>query len=196
VPDRPILFAKYSTAIVGPWDDIVRPLEVRDLDYEAELCVVIGRGGRRIPLEVALDHVAGYCCANDVSARTAQLKLGDQWLKGKSFDTFCPLGPALVTPDEVADPQVLRIRCLVDGEVRQDDTTAHMVFGVAELISYCSDAFTLEPGDLLLTGTPPGVAMGREPPLWLEPEQVCEVEIDGLGRIANRVVDEATLAAR
>jgi 2-keto-4-pentenoate hydratase/2-oxohepta-3-ene-1,7-dioic acid hydratase in catechol pathway len=190
LPERPILFAKFATAIVGPFDDIVRPMEVTDLDYEAELCVVIGRGGRRIPKEQALDHVGGYCCANDVSARAAQLALGDQWLRGKSFDTFCPLGPAIVTRDEIPDPQNLRITCRVDGETRQDSSTEDMVFDVATLVSYCSDAFTLEPGDLILTGTPAGVALGRDPAPWLQPGQLCEVEIEGIGRIANRIVQE------
>jgi 2-keto-4-pentenoate hydratase/2-oxohepta-3-ene-1,7-dioic acid hydratase in catechol pathway len=190
VPTRPILFAKFATAIIGPHDDIVRPADVPDLDYEGELCVVIGRGGRHIPRDRALDHVAGYCCANDVSARTAQLKSGDQWLRGKSYDTFCPLGPALVTRDEVPDPQALRIRTWVDGELRQDASTATMIFDVATLISYCSDAFTLEPGDIILTGTPPGVGMGRTPPAWLEPGQLVEVEISGVGRIANRVISD------
>jgi len=191
IPTRPILFAKFATAVTGPFDDIVRPTEVTDLDYEAELCAVIGTAGRHIPKERALEHVVGYCCANDISARTAQLMLGDQWLRGKSFDTFCPIGPAIVTRDEVGDPQALRIRCRVDGEVRQDDTTGDMIFDVATLVSYCSDAFTLEPGDLMLTGTPAGVALGRDPPPWLQPGQRCEVEIERVGAIANRVVDEA-----
>jgi 2-keto-4-pentenoate hydratase/2-oxohepta-3-ene-1,7-dioic acid hydratase in catechol pathway len=190
LPERPILFSKFATTIIGPFDDIVRPVEVTDLDYEAELCVVIGRGGRRIPKDRALDHVGGYCCANDVSARTAQLALGDQWLRGKSFDTFCPLGPAIVTADEIPDPQNLRITCRVDGETRQDSSTEDMVFDVATLVSYCSDAFTLEPGDLILTGTPAGVALGRDPAPWLQPGQLCEVEIEGIGRIANRIVQE------
>ena len=195
IPTHPILFAKFASAIIGPHDDIFRPRDVTDLDYEGELCVIIGRAGRHITREHALEYVAGYCCANDVSARTAQLRSGDQWLRGKSFDTFCPLGPALVTRDEVPDPQALRIRTWVDGELRQDDTTANMIFDVATLISYCSDAFTLEPGDIILTGTPPGVAMGRTPPPWLEPGQLCEIEIDGLGRIANHIVAEPVEAA-
>lgn len=191
IPDHPILFAKFANAIIGPSDDIVRPVGVDDLDYEGELCVILGRAGRHIPTEHALEYVAGYCCANDVSARTAQLQSGDQWLRGKSFDTFCPLGPALVTRDEVPDPQALRIRTWVNGELRQDDTTANMIFDVATLISYCSDVFTLEPGDIILTGTPPGVGMGRTPPVWLQPGQLVEIEIDGLGRIANRVVEQS-----
>ena len=192
VPTRPILFAKLATSICGPFDDVVRPREVDDLDYEAELCVVIGTGGRRIPRERALAHVAGYCCANDVSARHAQLGLGDQWLRGKSFDTFCPIGPWIVTADEIPDPQALKVRCRVDGSLRQDGTTADMIFDVATLISSISDAFTLEPGDLILTGTPSGVAMGQHPSPWLQPGQLCEVEIPAIGSIANRIVAEET----
>lgn len=190
VPSLPILFAKLATSIRGPFDDIVRPLEVDDLDYEAELCVVIGAGGRRIPRDRALAHVGGYCCANDVSARTAQLGLGDQWLRGKSFDTFCPIGPWIVTGDEIPDPQALTVRCRVDGTLRQNGSTADMIFDVATLVSYISDAFTLEPGDLILTGTPAGVAMGQSPPPWLQPGQLCEVEIPEIGVIANRIVGE------
>jgi 2-keto-4-pentenoate hydratase/2-oxohepta-3-ene-1,7-dioic acid hydratase in catechol pathway len=190
VPTRPILFAKLVTSIRGPFDDVIRPREVDDLDYEAELCVVIGTGGRRIPKDRALAHVAGYCCANDVSARNAQLGLGDQWLRGKSFDTFCPTGPWIVSADEIPDPQALRVRCRVDGSVRQDGSTADMIFDVATLIAYISDAFTLEPGDLILTGTPSGVAMGQSPAPWLQPGQLCEVEIPGIGSIANRIVAE------
>jgi 2-keto-4-pentenoate hydratase/2-oxohepta-3-ene-1,7-dioic acid hydratase in catechol pathway len=190
IPTRPILFAKLATSVRGPFDDVARPREVDDLDYEAELCVVIGSGGRRIPKERALAHVAGYCCANDVSARHAQLGLGDQWLRGKSFDTFCPIGPWIVTADEIPDPQALNVRCRVDGTLRQDGNTADMIFNVATLISYISDAFTLEPGDLILTGTPSGVAMGQHPAPWLQPGQLCEVEIPGIGSIANRIVAE------
>jgi 2-keto-4-pentenoate hydratase/2-oxohepta-3-ene-1,7-dioic acid hydratase in catechol pathway len=190
IPTRPILFAKLVTSIRGPFDDVVRPREVDDLDYEAELCVVIGTGGRRIPKDRALAHVAGYCCANDVSARNAQLGLGDQWLRGKSFDTFCPIGPWIVSADEIPDPQALRVRCRVDGSVRQDGSTADMIFDVATLIAYISDAFTLEPGDIMLTGTPSGVAMGQSPAPWLQPGQLCEVEIPGIGSIANRIVAE------
>jgi 2,4-didehydro-3-deoxy-L-rhamnonate hydrolase len=190
VPTRPILFAKLVTSIRGPFDDVVRPREVDDLDYEAELCVVIGTGGRRIPKDRALAHVAGYCCANDVSARNAQLGLGDQWLRGKSFDTFCPIGPWIVTADAILDPQAVKVRCRVDGILRQDGNTADMIFDVATLVSYISDAFTLEPGDLILTGTPAGVAMGQHPAPWLQPGQLCEVEIPGIGTIANRIVAE------
>jgi len=148
------------------------------------------RRGRRIPRERALAHVGGYCCANDVSARTAQLGLGDQWLRGKSFDTFCPIGPWIVLGDEIPDPQAPTVRCRVDGTLRQNGSTADMIFDVATLVSYISDAFTLEPGDLILTGTPAGVAMGQSPPPWLQPGQLCEVEIPEIGVIANRIVGE------
>ncbi len=191
VPTSPVLFAKFATSVVGPGDDVVRPIGVTDLDYEAELAVVIGRRVRHVAAADALAAVAGYCCANDVSARGPQLGDG-QWVRGKSFDTFCPLGPALVSAAEVGDPQELGIRCRVDGETRQDSTTAQMVFGVAALVAFCARAFTLEPGDVILTGTPPGVAMGRDPSPWLQPGQTCEVEIDGLGALRNRIVDEAS----
>jgi 2-keto-4-pentenoate hydratase/2-oxohepta-3-ene-1,7-dioic acid hydratase in catechol pathway len=194
VPSHPILFAKLASSIRGPFDEVVRPLEVDDLDYEAELCVVIGSGGRRIPQDRALAHVAGYTCANDVSARAAQFGHGDQWLRGKSFDTFCPIGPWIVSADMIPDPQALTVRCRVDGILRQNGTTADMIFGVAVLISYISDAFTLEPGDLILTGTPAGVAMGQTPPPWLQPGQICEVEIPEIGMIANRIVAEVPAA--
>lgn len=187
VPAEPLIFVKYPTAVSGPFDPIPRPAFVHDLDYEAELAVVIGRRGRDIAAADALDHVLGYCCANDVSARTAQMATG-QFVRGKSFDGFCPLGPAIVARDEVPDVQALRVRCRVDGETRQDSTTALMIFDVATLIAHCSAATTLEPGDVILTGTPGGVAMGRKPPPWLEPGQLCEVEIEGIGVIANRVV--------
>jgi len=193
-PTRPILFAKLNNAVIGPYDDIVRPANVTDLDYEAELCVVIGLGGRNITEGDAPAHIAGYCCANDVSARTEQLGMGDQWLRGKSHDTFCPIGPAIVTPDEIADPQRLRIQCRVDGDVRQNDTTAGMTFDVVTLVSYISEAFTLEAGDLILTGTPAGVAMGRTPSPWLQPGQVCEVDIEGVGTLRNTIAAEPTVA--
>jgi 2-keto-4-pentenoate hydratase/2-oxohepta-3-ene-1,7-dioic acid hydratase in catechol pathway len=193
VPASPVLFTKFATCVIGPRDDVVRPLGCADLDYEAELGVVIGRTARHVPVESALGVVAGYVCANDVSARTAQLGDG-QWVRGKSFDTFCPLGPMLGAR-AVPDPQALRIGCRVDGETRQDSSTAQMVFGVAQLVAFCSRSFTLEPGDVILTGTPPGVAMGRTPAPWLQPGQLCEVWIEGLAPLANRIVEEAAVAA-
>lgn len=187
LPPEPLIFAKFATAVTGPFDPIPRPPFVADLDYEAELAVVIGRGGRDISESDALDRVFGYCCANDVSARTAQNATG-QFVRGKSFDGFCPLGPAITTADAIDDVQQLRITCRVDGETRQDASTAQMIFAVAHLVAHCSAATTLEPGDVILTGTPAGVAMGRTPPPWLQPGQLCEVEIEGIGRLANRVI--------
>ena len=186
VPSEPMIFAKYATAVTGPFDPIPRPAFVHDMDYEAELVVVVGRGGRDIDEAVALEHVFGYCCANDVSARTAQMATG-QFVRGKSFDGFCPMGPAILTADEVDDVQDLRITCRVDGDVLQDARTSSMIFPVARLLAHCSAGTTLEPGDVILTGTPSGVAMGRDPSPWLEPGQVCEVEIEGVGRIANPI---------
>jgi 2-keto-4-pentenoate hydratase/2-oxohepta-3-ene-1,7-dioic acid hydratase in catechol pathway len=186
LPPEPMVFAKYSSSVIGPFDSIPRPRFVNDLDYEAELAVVIGTAGRDIAEADALDHVFGYCCANDVSARTAQMATG-QFVRGKSFDGFCPLGPAIVTRDEIDDVQDLHIRCVVDGETRQESNTAAMIFTVATLVAHCSAATTLEPGDVILTGTPSGVAMGRKPPPWLRPGQVCEVEIEGIGRLRNPI---------
>jgi ureidoglycolate lyase len=192
VPEKPVLFAKFSNALCGPNDDVVRPHGVSDLDYEAELAVVIGRQARNVDANKGLEYIAGYACANDVSARTLQMTDGGgQWTFGKSFDTFCPLGPALVTRDEVAHPQNLSVRCWVEGQLRQNLTTASMIFSVAELIAYCSRAMTLVPGDLILTGTPPGVAFRNEGGKFLEPGQLCEIEVGNLGRLRNRVVDAA-----
>ncbi|MHB8718471.1 MAG: fumarylacetoacetate hydrolase family protein [Candidatus Dormibacteria bacterium] len=187
VPPEPMIFVKHTTSVVGPFADVVRPAFVDDLDYEAELAVVIGTAARDVSEAEALTHVAGYMCANDVSARTAQMATG-QFVRGKSFDTFCPLGPVLVTADEIPDPQSLRIQCRVDGTVMQDDTTANMIVSVARLVSHCSAATTLEAGDVILTGTPAGVALGRTPPPWLQPGQVCEVEVEGIGVLRNRIV--------
>jgi acylpyruvate hydrolase len=181
VPTEPVLFSKFANSVVGPGADVVVPL-----DYEAELAVVIGRRASRVAAADALDHVAGYTCANDVSSRSLQF-LSDQWLLGKAIDTFLPLGPYLVTPDEVPDPQALGIRCLVNDELLQDSNTGQMVFGVAELISYASRTITLEPGDLLATGTPSGVGDAADPPRYLRPGDRMRVEIDGLGQLDNTV---------
>ncbi len=189
VPSEPVLFSKYPTALVGHGAEIVLPAESNQVDYEAELVVVIGRGGRHIPKERAMEHVAGYTVGHDVSARDWQLhKPGKQWMAGKTFDTFAPVGPALVTPDEVADPHALGIRLRLNGQTMQDSNTREFVFRVAEVIAYLSKVFTLEPGDLIFTGTPPGVGMARKPPVWLKPGDVVEVEIDGLGTLRNPVV--------
>lgn len=186
VPDRPQLFAMWANAVVGPGAPIRRPAITDALDYEAELVVVIGRTATRVPASRALDHVLGYTCGNDVSAR--DLQHGDsQWVRGKSLDSFAPTGPWIVTADELPDPQTLRIRGLVNGEVRQDDTTAHMLFGVAELIEFITEAITLEPGDLIFTGTPAGVGHGMDPKRYLAAGDVVRVEIEGIGTLENLV---------
>jgi 2,4-diketo-3-deoxy-L-fuconate hydrolase len=187
IPTEPVLFSKFANSVVGPGAAVVVPPEAAEqVDYEAELAVVIGRRASRVAADDALDHVAGYACANDVSARSLQFR-SSQWLLGKAIDTFLPLGPWLVTADEVPDPQGLGIRCLVNDEVLQDSDTGQMVFGVAELIAYASRTITLEPGDLLVTGTPSGVGMAADPPRFLRPGDRMRVEIDGLGELDNTV---------
>ena len=184
-PERPILFAKWPTALTGPGDPIVLPSISSSIDYEAELGVVIGVRAKGVPVEEALEVIRGYVCANDVSARDLQLA-DRQFTRAKSLDTFCPVGE-LVPATEVPDPQALRIRCLVNGEVRQYSTTADMIFSVAELIAFVSEAITLEPGDLLLTGTPEGVGLFRDPPVFLADGDEVVVEIDGVGSLSNPV---------
>jgi 2-keto-4-pentenoate hydratase/2-oxohepta-3-ene-1,7-dioic acid hydratase in catechol pathway len=189
IPAEPILFSKYATAVIGPGAAIVLPAVSDQVDYEAELVVVVGRGGKDIPRARAYDHVAGYTVGHDVSARDWQLqKPGKQWMAGKTFDTFAPIGPALVTADEVPDPHALGIRLRLNGQTMQDSSTSQLIFRVDEVIAYLSRIFTLEPGDLIFTGTPPGVGMARTPPVWLKPGDVVEVEIDGLGTLRNPVV--------
>lgn len=188
-PSEPVLFGKFPTALLGHGGAILAPPESQQVDYEAELVVVIGRGGRRIPRARAMEHVGGYTVGNDVSARDWQLnKPGKQWIIGKTFDTFAPVGPALVTPDEVADPHALGIRLRLNGQTMQDSKTDQLIFRVDELIAYLSTVMTLEPGDLIFTGTPPGVGMARSPQVWLHPGDTVEVEIDGLGTLRNTVV--------
>lgn len=186
VPDSPLLFAKWPNSLVGHGAAIVLPHQAQETDFEAELGVVVGRGGRNIAAADALDHVAGYVCANDVSARDVQFADG-QWTRGKSFDTFCPVGPALVPAAEIADPQALRIRCLVNGEALQDGTTADMIFPIADVIAYVSDGIELVAGDLILTGTPPGVGFARRPPVYLRDGDEVTVEIEGVGTLTNPV---------
>ena len=186
IPSEPVLFSKYANSVVGPGADVVVPPEAEEIDYEAELAVVIGRRASMVSTADALGHVAGYACANDVSSRSLQFQ-STQWLLGKAIDTFLPLGPFLVTADEVPDPQALGIRCLVNDEPRQDSNTSEMVFGVAGLVSYTSRTITLEPGDLLVTGTPAGVGMAADPPRYLRAGDRMRVEIDGLGELENTV---------
>ncbi|MBA2488328.1 MAG: fumarylacetoacetate hydrolase family protein [Chloroflexi bacterium] len=185
-PEEPVLFAKFPTAVVGPGAEITwDPTLTLQVDVEAELAVIIGRTARHVPLESALDHVLGYTCLNDVSARDLQLR-DKQFTRAKSLDTFCPMGPALITADEITDPQALRISSTVDGEVWQDGTTADMIFPIAELIAFCSRAFTLEPGDVIATGTPAGVGLYHDPPRFLRDAARVVIEIDAIGRLSNR----------
>lgn len=191
LPEAPVLFSKYASALIGPEEPIVLPSTSREIDYEAELVVVIGKRGRRIPAEAAWDYVAGYTIGHDVSARDYQLrKGGGQWMIGKTFDTFAPLGPALFTKDEVPDPHNLDIRCRLNGEIMQDSNTRHLIFRIPEIIAYLSHVFTLSPGDLIFTGTPSGVGFVRQPPVFLKPGDVVEIEIEGLGVLRNPVVAE------
>ena len=186
LPEAPLLFAKFTTALIGPGDAIVIPPIVTKCDYEAELGVVLGATVKQVSKENALEAVAGYVVANDVSAR--DLQFGDgQWTRGKSPDTFCPVGP-LVPAGDVPDPRALPIRALLNGEVVQDSTTANLVFGVDEVISYASQTATLEAGDLILTGTPAGVGIFRTPPRLLQPGDEITIEIDGVGTLTNPVV--------
>jgi acylpyruvate hydrolase len=187
-PPAPVLFAKFATCLVGSGAAIERPPLTDQLDYEAELAVVIGQRCRNVDAADALDHVAGAMNFNDVSARDLQMQTG-QWMSGKALDTFGPCGPALVLMDEIADLQALRVRCRVNGETLQDGTTADMIFPVAETIAFLSRLMTLEPGDIIATGTPAGVGYTREPPVRLGQGDVVEVEIEGLGVLSNPVVD-------
>ncbi len=190
-PDEPVMFSKYSSALIGDGEMIILPSVSEQVDYEAELVVVIGRSGRHIPRERAFEHVGGYAVGHDVSARDWQLnKPGKQWMAGKTFDTFAPVGPVLVTPDEVPDPHKLGIRLRLNGQTMQESSTSQLIFGVDELIAYVSQVFTLEPGDLIFTGTPPGVGMARKPPVWLKHGDRVEVEIDHLGTLRNSVAAE------
>jgi 2-keto-4-pentenoate hydratase/2-oxohepta-3-ene-1,7-dioic acid hydratase in catechol pathway len=185
LPEAPLLFAKLPSAVVGDGAPVVWSADVTgQVDYEAELAVVIGRRARHVPVAEALDHVLGYTCVNDVSARDLQVRDG-QWTRAKGLDTFCPMGPWVVTADEIPDPGALRVRCRVNGEVRQDASTAALVHGVAALIAYCSSSFTLEPGDILATGTPGGVGAFHDPPVFLADGDVMEVEIEGIGVLRN-----------
>ena len=188
LPKQPLVFAKFPTSITGPTDPIKVPAEVtQEPDYEVELAPVIGRTARGVAQSDALSYVFGYTVLNDVSARDLQLRIDKQWVRGKSLDTFCPIGPVIVTRDEIPDPQNLRIGCSVNGETRQDGTTRDMVFGVAELVARLSEWFTLEPGDLIATGTPAGVGDGRRPPVYLRDGDVVRTWIEGIGELVNRV---------
>jgi 2-keto-4-pentenoate hydratase/2-oxohepta-3-ene-1,7-dioic acid hydratase in catechol pathway len=187
LPEAPLLFAKFPTSVVGPGAAIVVPRGSTQVDYEAELGVVIGRRTSDVSTPDALSSVWGYTCVNDVSARDIQFADG-QWVRGKSQDTFCPVGPAVVTAEEIEDPQSLEVSCRVNGELRQHASTADMIFGVAELIAYISRGITLEPGDLVATGTPAGVGMSMAPPCYLAAGDVVDVSVSGIGTLRNHVV--------
>lgn len=186
LPETPLLFAKASTALTGPRDDVVIPQGITHVDYEAELACVIGKGGRNIPQEQALDHVAGYMILNDVSARKLQ-KSERQWFRAKSMDTFAPCGPALITADEIQDPFALDISLELNGEVRQSSNTRNLHFRVDYLLAYLSRTMTLEPGDILSTGTPGGVGVYSDPPVFLKDGDEMVTRIQGLGELRNRV---------
>ncbi len=191
VPPEPIIFAKFNSAICGPNDDVVIPRNSTKTDWEVELGVVIGKPAKYVDQQNALDHVAGYCVINDVSEREFQIKRSGQWVKGKSCDTFGPTGPWLVTPDEVGDPQDLDLWLEVDGKRFQDGNTKTMVYGVEYLIHYLSQFFSLNTGDVISTGTPPGVGMGQKPePIYLRPGQTMRLGIENLGIQTQHVVAE------
>ncbi len=187
VPSAPLCFAKFTSSLAGPFDPIRLPAADAEVDFEGELGVVIGRRAHSVSEGQAMEYVAGYVAFNDVSARRWQFADG-QWTRGKSCDTFSPNGPCLVTRDEVPDPGNLRITTRVNGEVMQDSTTRQFIFGVSKLIAYLSRSFTFYPGDIIATGTPPGVGFSRKPPRYLQEGDLVEIEIERVGKIANRVV--------
>ncbi|MBB4052625.1 ureidoglycolate lyase [Devosia subaequoris] len=188
IPEEPIIFMKATSAIVGPNDDVIIPKNAIKPDWEVELAIVIGKEARYVEEADAMDHVAGYCVCNDVSERHFQTERGGTWDKGKGADTFGPIGPWLVTKDEVADPQNLKMWLEVDGKRYQDGSTKTMIFGVAKVVSYVSQFMSLQPGDIITTGTPPGVGMGIKPePVWLQPGNVMRLGIEGLGEQTQNV---------
>ena len=190
VPKTPILFSKYSNSLAAHCDTVTLPKVTKQVDYEAELVVVIGKRAKNVSEADALDHVFGYCNGNDLSARDLQMLTG-QWLLGKSLDSFMPLGPYLVTADEVGNPNTLKIRAWLNGELRQDSNTCDMVFSVEEIVSYVSRYLTLEPGDIISTGTPEGVIFGDDPPVWLKDGDEVAVEVERLGYLTNVMQTEA-----
>ncbi len=188
IPAEPIVFLKATTALCGPNDDLIIPLDSEKTDWEVELAVVIGRVARHVAEDQAMDYVAGYALHNDYSERAYQMERGGQWVKGKSCDTFAPLGPFLATRDEIADPHALRLWLTVNGELLQDSSTADLIFGIPRLVSYVSDFMTLLPGDVISTGTPAGVGLGLNPPRYLRAGDVVELGIDGLGSSCQHAV--------
>ncbi len=189
-PAKPIFFAKFANSLAAHGEDIPITKETAECDYEAEFAVVIGKSARNVTPRQALDYVFGYTICNDLSARDLQLKEGSQWTRGKAIDKFAPMGPVIVTADEIGNPHRLSISCKVNGELRQKDKTSGLIFNVAQLISHLSLTMTLEPGDIISTGTPSGVAAGMKNPLWLKPGDLVEVEIEEIGVLVNRMVAE------
>jgi 2-keto-4-pentenoate hydratase/2-oxohepta-3-ene-1,7-dioic acid hydratase in catechol pathway len=190
VPETPTVFAKFSTSVIGPGAPIVLPKASAKPDYEAEFAVVIGKGGRHIPADEWEKHVFGYTIVNDVSARDFQMAT-TQWMIGKTFDTFCPMGPAIVTADEIEDPHALAISLTIGGETLQSSNTSNLIFRIPQLIAYLSSVFTLEPGDIISTGTPAGVGFARTPPRYLKAGDEVRVQVQGIGELVNPVVMEA-----
>lgn len=192
IPAEPVLFGKFPNTLIAPGEPIKLPKVAQKVDYEAELVIVIGRTGKHIPNdETAFDYVGGYTCGHDVSARDWQFRGEEkQWIIGKTFDTFAPTGPVLVTPDEIKDPHHLQVQLRLNGQTMQNSNTKEFIFGVPHLLWFLSQVVTLEPGDLIFTGTPPGVGIARKPPVLLKPGDIAEVEIEGIGVLANPVVGE------
>lgn len=190
VPETPTVFSKYPTSVIGPGAPIVLPKSSTKPDYEAEFAVVIGKGGRHIPEDRWEEHVFGYTIVNDVSARDYQMAT-TQWMIGKTFDTFCPMGPAIVTADEIEDPHALAISLSIGGVTLQKSNTSNLIFRIPKLIAYLSSVFTLEPGDIISTGTPAGVGFARTPPRWLKAGDEVRVQVEGIGELVNPVVMEA-----
>jgi len=188
VPKEPVLFMKATSSISGPYDDVVLPKEAIKGDWEVELGIVIGSKAQYVAERDALKHVAGYCIVNDVSERAFQMERGGQWTKGKSCDSFCPIGPWLVTADEVPDPQALELSCEVSGQMMQKGSTRNMIFGCAQIVAYVSRFMTLMPGDVIPTGTPAGVGLGKKPPRFLRPGDTMRLVVAGLGEQRQRVV--------
>ena len=188
IPEEPVLFMKAISAVSGPYDPVVIPRDSVKTDWEVELAFVVGKTARQVAEADAIGYIAGYCILNDVSERDFQFERGGQWVKGKSADTFAPIGPWLVTTDEIADPQNLAMRLEVNGKRYQDGNTNTMIFGIAMLVSYISRFMTLSPGDVVTTGTPPGIGMGQKPPLFLKPGDVMELAIEGLGEQRQELV--------
>jgi 2-keto-4-pentenoate hydratase/2-oxohepta-3-ene-1,7-dioic acid hydratase in catechol pathway len=190
IPERPVVFSKFATAVIAPGEPVVLPATSSQVDYEAELAVVIGRRAKNVSIDRAFDYVLGYTVFNDVSARDFQFADG-QWQRGKSCDSFAPMGPKIITADAVPDPHKLSIKLRLNGKTMQDSNTDQLIFGVPELIAFLSETITLEPGDVIATGTPPGVGFARKPPVFLKAGDEMEVEIEGVGMLNNPVVEAA-----